>query len=431
MFVPDAIRHAVSEQAWIAAMLEFESALAAAEADAGLMPPATAEAIAAACRPERFDSEAIARQGRATANPAAPLVEALTEAVEGDAAGHVHRGATSQDATDTAAALVARNALALIDRELAGVGTACAELAERHRATLMPARTLLQQALPTTFGLKAAGWLDAVLDARRLLQELPLAAELGGAGGTLASLGGDGLLVLDRLAERLDLPAPPLPWHAARLRVARLGSGLALAAGTLEKIARDVTLLAQTEVAEAVEPGPPGHGASSTLPQKRNPARSVLAIACARRVRGESAILLEAMAAEHERGTGGWQAEWQALSGALAHTGGAAAAMREVLSGLEVRPQRMRANLEVDGGLVMAEAVSTALSDRLGRHEAHRLVGTAARRADADGRSLRDELAGTPGLDDIDLDELLDPARYLGSADALIDRALARQAAAE
>ena len=433
MFVPHAIREAVGDRAWIAAMLDFEAALAAAEADVGLISAETAQAIAAACRPELFNPEAIARAGRATANPAAPLVAALAEAVEGEAAGHVHRGATSQDVMDTASALVARRALRLMDAELAGVATACAELAARHRSTQMPARTLLQQALPTTFGLKAAGWLDAAVDARQRLRELPLAVELGGAAGTMASLGSDGLRVLERIATRLDLAEPPLPWHAARLRVAELGTTLALAAGALEKIARDVTLLAQTEVGEVAEPGAPGRGASSTLPHKRNPVGSVLAIACARRVRGEAAILLEAMPAEHERAAGAWQAEWQALSAALAYTGGAAAAMREVLEGLEVHPERMRANLDATGGLVLAEAVSSALAERLGRHEAHALVEAAARRAAGAGRSLRKELLGAPELDgrlrEADLDELLDPANYLGCADALIDRALARHEA--
>ena len=394
MFVPDAIRDAVSERAWIAAMLDFEAALAAAEADLGLIPAGAAEAIAAACRPERFDPGTIANAARATANPAAPLVAALTDAVEGDAAGHVHRGATSQDAMDTASALVARGALRLIDAELAGVAAACAALAARHRATQMPARTLLQQALPTTFGLKAAGWLDAVVDARRRLRQVPLAVELGGAAGTMASLGSDGLKVLERIAARLELAEPPLPWHAARMRVAELGTTLALAAGALEKIARDVTLLAQTEVGEVTEPAGPGRGGSSTLPHKRNPVGSVLAIACALRVRGEAAILLEAMPAEHERAAGAWQAEWQALSAALAYTGGAAAAMREVLEGLEVRPQRMKENLEMTGGLVLAEAISSALSERLGRHEGHALMEAAARRAADADRPLREELLG-------------------------------------
>src|SRR4051794_10589649 len=414
LFVPDAMRDAVSDRAWIAAMLEFEAALAAAEARAGVIPAEAAGAIAAACQAERFDPAALGREGRSGGNPAGPLVKALTEAVEGDAAGHVHRGATSQDVMDTASMLVARRALALIAEELDGVAAACARLAEEHRRTLMPARTLLQQALPTTFGLKAAGWLVAVLDARRRLAAVPLAVELGGAAGTLASLGPDGLRVLGFVAEELRLEEPALPWHTSRAPVAEIGAALALAAGAVEKLAQDIVLLAQTEVGEVAEAA--GRGGSSTLPHKRNPAGSALAIACARRVRGETSILLSAMAQEHERAAGAWQSEWEALGGALAYTGGAAAAAREVLDGLEVRPARMRENLQATGGLVLAEAVSTALAERVGRAEAHGLVQAAARRAADAGRPLRDELLDDPEIDlsSEQIDRALDPAGYLG-----------------
>ena len=259
---------------------------------------------------------------------------------------------------------------------------------------------------------------------------MPLAAELGGAAGTLASLGEDGPRVLSELAAELDLEEPSVPWHSARLRTAELGAALALAAGTLEKIALDVTLLAQTEVGEVAEPSGEGRGGSSTLPHKRNPVGSVLAIACARRVRGEASILLAAMAQEHERAAGAWQAEWQALSGALAHTGGAAAAVREVLEGLEVHPERMRANLDATGGLILAEAVSTALAEHVGRGEAHEAVAAAARRATDAGRPFRDELLGdeavTAHLSEADVDRALDPAGYLGAADAFVERALER-----
>jgi 3-carboxy-cis,cis-muconate cycloisomerase len=430
LFLPDAVRAAVSDRAWIAAMLEFEAELAAAEARAGVIPGEAAAAIAAACDPQRFDAEALGREARAAGNPAAPLVRALTEAVEGDAARFVHWGATSQDAMDTASMLVARRSLALIGEQLDAVAAACARLAEEHRQTAMPGRTLLQQALPTTFGLKAAGWLVAVLDARRRLAAVPLAVELGGAAGTLASLGGEGLRVLGLVAEQLELEEPAVPWHTARTRVAELGAALALAAGTLEKLALDVTLLAQTEVAEAAEPAGDGRGGSSTLPHKRNPVGSALAIACARRVRGEASILLGAMAQEHERSAGAWQAEWEALGGALAYTGGAAAAVRDVLDGLEVRPERMRENLAATDGLVLAESVSMAMAERVGRLAAHELVAAASRRALDAGRPLRDEL-----LDDAEIrsqlspeeiDTALDPARYLGSAEALVERALTR-----
>ncbi len=423
------MRTAVSGRAWLQAMLDFEAALAVAEARVGLVPTEAAEAIAAACDAERFDPELIGERARAGGNPAAPLVRALADAVAGDAAGYVHRGATSQDVLDTASMLVARRALAVIDRDLDGVAAACAGLAADHRATLMPARTLLQQALPTSFGLKAAGWLVAVVEVRRRLAAVSLAAQLGGAAGTLASLGDAGTEVLAELAAELELEQPTVPWHTARLRTAELGTALALGAGTLEKIALDLTLLAQTEVGEVAEASGGGRGGSSTLPQKRNPIGSVLAIACARRVRGECSILLAAIAQEHERAAGAWHSEWEALGRAFAYTGGAAAAVREALEGLEVRPRRMRENLELSGGRLLAEAVSEALAERIGRPEAKALIEAAAGRAiDAD-RPLRDELLADDAiaarLSPEEIDRALDPQAYLGSADAFVDRALA------
>ncbi len=430
LFLPDPIRAVVGDRAWIAAMLEFEAALAAAEARAGVIPSEAAAAIAAACDAERFEAGMLGREARAAGNPAVPLVRALTSAVEGEAARFVHWGATSQDVMDTAAMLVARRARAVIDEELDGVAAACAVLAEEHRDTAMPGRTLLQQALPTTFGLKAAGWLCAVDDARRRLAAVPLAVQLGGAAGTLASLAPEGISVLRNLAEELGLEEPVVPWHTSRARVAELGAALALAAGALEKLAQDVTLMAQTEVAEVAEPAGGGRGGSSTLPHKRNPVGSVCAIACARRVRGEASILLGAMAQAHERAAGAWQAEWEALGGALAYTGGAAAAVREVLDGLEVRPERMRENLDVTGGLVLAESVSMALGKRIGRSEAHHLVEAASRRAVEGGRPLRDELRDDDAIRDQLSEEEIDRALavdgYTGEAAALIGRALSR-----
>jgi 3-carboxy-cis,cis-muconate cycloisomerase len=430
LFLPDSVRAAVADRAWIAAMLEFEVALAAAEARADVIPGDAVAAIAAACDAERFEPVALARQARASGNPVVPLVRALTEAVEGDAARFVHWGATSQDVMDTAAMLVARRALGVIGEELDGVAAACARQADEHRNTVMAGRTLLQQALPTTFGLKAAGWLCAVDDARRRLASVPLTVELGGAAGTLASLAPEGIRVLGHLAEELGLDEPVLPWHTARARVAELCAALALAAGALEKVAQDVTLLAQTEVAEVAEPAGEGRGGSSTLPHKRNPVGSVLAIACARRVRGEASILLGAMAQEHERAAGAWQAEWEALGGALAYTGGAAAAVRDVLEGLEVRPERMRENLDMTGGLVLAEPVSMALRERVGRSEAHHLVEAASRRALEAGRPFREELLDDDAirseLSQEEIDRALDVDGYASEAAALVERALKR-----
>ena len=431
LFVPDEIREAVGGQAWLQAMLDAEAALAVAEARAGLIPIGEAEAIAECCDANRFDPEEIGRESRAAGNPVPALVKALTEAVSGDAARHVHKGATSQDITDTAAMLVARRTLDLILAEVDGVAAACARLTETYRETLIPGRTLLQQALPITFGLKAAGWLVAVLEARRRLlatRESGLYAQLGGAAGTLASLGPQGIWVLQEFARELDLAEPVVPWHTARLRVAELGSVLALIAGVIHKLALDIVLLAQTEVAEAAESSEGGRGGSSTLPHKRNPVGSVLAAACARRVPPLAETLHAAMAQEQERAAGAWHAEWETLSDALAQTGGAAAAMREVMEGLEVRPHRMRENLDATGGLLLAENVTTIAAEKIGRLEAHKLVEAVSQRTFTNGSTLREEILAEPALCEHltpeEIDAALDPEQYLGSTEAFIDRAL-------
>jgi 3-carboxy-cis,cis-muconate cycloisomerase len=370
LFVPAALREAVSDEAWLRGMLEAERALAAAQARVGVISEEEAQAVAAACAGP-FDAEALAAAGRRVGNPVEPLVRALHGQAE-----RAHWGATSQDVLDTASALVARDAGALVLAELGGLGDVCATLAERHRGTVMAARTLLQQAVPTTFGLKAAGWLVGIVHARtRLEPAVQLPAELGGAGGTLAALGGRGVEVLQAFAEELGLQDPVLPWHARRLRVAELGSALAVAASFVGKIALDVALLAQTEVKEVREPA---DGGSSTMPHKRNPVGSTLARACAARARGAAAELLVAVEQEHERAAGAWHAEWGALSDALAFAGGAVAWMRETLEGLEVDEERMGVNVSRD---VLSEA------ERFG----------------------------------IDASE---PADYLGAADAFVVRAL-------
>jgi len=400
IFAPDDLLDAVSDPAWVEAMLEAERALAAAEAAAGVISADAAIEIAEASRAAAFDPAALAEQGRKVGNPAEPLVRALRAAVGGEAATYVHWGATSQDIVDTAAMLVARRALELIDGHLDGVAEACVRLADEHRATPMAARTLLQQAVPTTFGLKAAGWLVAVDEARAALEAVPLAAQLGGAAGTLAAIGDGGLEVAALYAKELDLPEPVLPWHTNRTRIASLGAALAEAAGVLAKVALDVVLLSQTEVAEVAEPA---GGGSSTMPQKRNPVGSTLAIACERRVRASASVLSESLVGEHERAAGAWQAEWGALSDGLAFTGGAAASVRRVLEGLEVDADRMRANLARE---TVAERLAFALAGRHGREEAHHLV------AEGDWAEL-----------DVP-EELLDPTTYTGSAEALVERAL-------
>ena len=421
IFVPQNLRDAVSDRAWLQGMLDAEAALARACAAVGRVPDETAARIVDACRTELYDADELARAGRAVGNPAEPLVRALRDAVGGEAADGVHLGATSQDVVDTAAMLVARRASSLVLAELDRLAGGCAELAREHRSTPMAARTLLQQAVPTTFGLKSAGWLVSVLEGKRRLaavRDERLAAQLGGAAGTLAALGDDGLEVARRYAEELELAEPILPWHANRQRVAELGAALDGAAGAAANVGLDVALLAQTEVGEVAEAS---SGGSSTMPQKRNPVSSALAVACARLAHAHASVLLAGLPHEHERAVGSWHAEWEALSGALSFAGGAAAAAADALTGLEVDAERMRANLDTGGGLVVAERISFALAPSLGRREAHDVVAEAAR-----APSFRDALLADvrTGLAADQLDSLLDPLGYLGAAETLVDRAL-------
>jgi 3-carboxy-cis,cis-muconate cycloisomerase len=423
-------REATSDQAWLDAMLDFEVALARASARAGLFPAADAEAIATARRAARFDIPALARAAADIGNPAEPLVRALTSAVPGKAAGHVHRGATSQDVVDTAAMLVAHRALAPLLEDLRASADAAAGLAAAHRATLMAGRTLLQQALPITFGLKAAGWLAGLDDATARLEDVRrsrLAVQLGGAAGTLASLGSSGPEVLAYLAEELGLPAPMVPWHTARARVAELGSALGGAAGAIGKPARDVTLLAQTEIAEVREKGP-SRGGSSTLPHKHNPIAAVSAVACAERAPGLVSTLLGSMIQEHERAAGAWHAEWRPFTDLIVTVGSAAAWLCESLAHLEVDERRMRQNLDLTGGLLLAERVTTALAPAMGRVKAHDLMMAVVNAARASGRSFAEELGAEPEvrphLSTQQIAALLDPAGYLGSAELFVERAL-------
>jgi 3-carboxy-cis,cis-muconate cycloisomerase len=425
LFVPRELLDVVSGRAWLEAMLEFESALARAEAQVGIVPPEAVAAISERCDPGLYDFDDLLERGRAVGSPPEPLVRALREKVGGDAAGYVHWGATSQDVMDTASMLVARGALDLVLVELEGLTASLARLAEAHRSTPMAARTMLQQALPTTFGLKAAGWLVAVLESRGILGAVRerLAVQFGGAAGTLAAVGEHGPAILRLLAEDLGLAEPVLPWHTNRVRIAELGAALATTSGVLAKIALDVVLLAQTEVDEAREEI---GGGSSTLPHKHNPIESTLARACARLVDGYASVLATGLEQEHERAAGAWHAEWEALSGALAYAGGAAHAVGRAVGSLQVDGERMQRNLGATDGLVLAERVSFALATRYGRAESHDIVREAASRVAASGRSLADELREDErvGLSEPELDALLDPATYLGSAEAFVDRAL-------
>jgi 3-carboxy-cis,cis-muconate cycloisomerase len=427
LFGSAAVDAAVNDAAWLQAMLDFEGALAQAEADAGLVPAAIAAEIAAACRAESFDIAEIGRAALESGNPAAPLVRALIAAVSPEAREYVHLGATSQDVIDTAFSLMAQRALDSILEDLAAAASACMSLAESHSRTLITARTLLQPAVPTTFGFKAAGWLVGIDEARVLLARVRferLAVQLGGAAGTLASLEGAGVDVVSRLAARLGLTEPVLPWHTDRTRVAELAAALGTAAGVLGKVARDVTLLAQAEVAEA---GESEHGTSSTLPQKRNPVRAVLIIAAAERAPGLVGTVFAAMVQEHERAAGAWHAEWETVRELLRITGGASHHAAALLATLHVDTRRMAENLASDGGLVMAEQLALQLSRHTVRATAREMVRRCSDESVERGVTFAEVVRHDPEvrshLTDDEIAAALDPARYLGSVDALIQRA--------
>ena len=340
-----AMASAVSDRAWLGAMLRFEATLATVQGRLGLIPHRAAAAIAAACVPERFDVDGIGREAAASASPVVPLVNALRREVGVEAAPFVHHGTTSQDVVDSAMMLVARDALDLLLMDMAALASECAALAERYRSTPMAGRTLLQQARPITFGFKAAMWLAGVLDARRRLASIRsgrLAVQLGGPVGTLDGFGAQARELVASLADELGLVEPELPWHSARGRIAELGSALAVAAGAAAKVALDVALLAQTEVGEVAEAA---GGRSSAMPHKRNAARAVEARAAFAGVVAQVGVLNSALAGEHERAAGAWQSEWPAMSEAFRLSAGAVGRTRDALTGLEVDAQRMGTNL--------------------------------------------------------------------------------------
>ncbi len=436
LFARGGVAAEVSDRAFLEAMLDVEVALVRALANAGLAPASAADEVAAAADARSYDLADLGRLTGEQGTPVPGLVSALTRRVSEAAAAHVHRGATSQDILDTAAMLVCKRALGPLLDDLRHAADHAAELAETYKGSLQAGRTLLQQALPITFGLKAAGWLSALDGARTELGEIREkvpALQLGGAVGTLASFGEHGLEIAADVAEQLRLVDPGTPWHTDRLRPARVACGLGMALGVLGKLARDVVLLAQTEVAELSEGGRAGRGGSSTMPHKRNPVGAVAAVACAQRGPGLVATLLSTMAQEHERGAGPWQAEWEPLAELLRLSGSAASSVRELLAGLQVDTDRMRANLDLGGDLVMSESVAVALGQALGRPRAQELVQAAARRAVAERRPLRELLAAEPELADAlgseGLEQALDPAAYLGVAGRLIDRALSAHGA--
>lgn len=423
----------ISDRAFLDAMVEVEVALLGALAELELAPAQAADELTRAVQSGKLELD-LAELGRATGEQGTPvpgLLRILRRQLPDGASAHLHRGATSQDIVDTAMMLVARRALDGTVADLGAAADACAELVARHRATIAPGRTLLQQALPVTFGLKAAGWLsglDGAAAGLRAVRDRELAVQFGGAVGTLANLGGRGLEVAGALARRLGLAEPDLPWHTVRLRPARIASACGATLGVLGKLGRDVVLLAQTEVAEVIEGGGGGRGGSSTMPHKRNPVGAIGLVACAQRGPGLVATLLAAMVQEHERGAGAWQAEWETLLELLRLSASAAAIARELLDGLEADPEKMRADMDMTGGLAMSESVAAALAPALGRSQAQDLVERAARRSVQSGRAFREVLLEQAEvsrvLDPDALDAALDPAGYLGVTAALIDRAL-------
>ncbi|MGW9553378.1 3-carboxy-cis,cis-muconate cycloisomerase [Nocardiopsis sp. NPDC055551] len=422
------------DTAWLRALLEAESALAGALADTGLITVEQAGAIADACVADRYDPVALGAAAAGGGNPVIPLVKELTARVRArdpEAARHVHRGATSQDVMDTAAMLVVCRAGRALHTDLTLLSVDLADLAHRYRTTPMPGRTLLQQALPTTFGAVAAGWAQGLSSAARRLDEVlthHVAAQLGGAVGTLASLDPHGPDVAAAYAARLELPEPPLPWHTERGRVAEVAAVLGRVCGAAGTVAQDVVLLAQTEVGEVTEEGGVGVGGSSTMPHKRNPVAAVSALANARQAPGLVATLLAAQIQEHQRAAGSWHAEWLPLTDLLRRTGSAVSWLRTGVERMRVHPDRMRANLDLTGGLALSERLTTDLIPELGRMEAHRRVTEACREAVAQGRDLVD--AVTERLEGARTSEqvraLLDPSAYLGAAPVFTDRVTGR-----
>jgi len=464
-FSCDTVSQHFSDAALLAAMARFEAALSQAQADVGLIPPACADSIARVCdhlcgrignasaEHEGFDAGALADAARRAGTLAIPFVKALTQAVARDdaaAARWVHWGATSQDVLDTALTLQIAAAGAALQAQLAQAGDRLAALADAHRTTMMTGRTLLQAATPISFGWKAACWLSPL---PRLRRSLALALhdaavlQLGGAAGARAALGGQGDAVAVAMAARLALDDPAISWHGSRDRIARLGSELALVAGSMARIGRDLSLLMQSEVGEVFEPngseighenghdsgGRGGRGGSSAMPHKRNPVAAMLALQAGLRAPGLAATLLGQQAGEHERGLGTWQGDWWTIAALFECAGSAVQAIGEAVGGLRVEPAAMLANLERTRGFVYAEGVTLALAARLGKPAAQALMETLCRDAIDRGLTLEQALAQARATDAAlaaalptqQLAGLFDPQHYIGDAQAMIDRTIA------
>ncbi|WP_460154288.1 3-carboxy-cis,cis-muconate cycloisomerase [Pseudomonas sp. S3_G06] len=429
------MREVFCDQGRMQAMLDFEAALARAEARVGLIPSSAVAPIAAACDASLYDFAALGEAIATAGNSAIPLVKALGKQIassDAEAERYVHLGATSQDVMDSGLVLQLRQALVLIEDQLAQLADSLAAQAQRFATTPLAGRTWLQHATPVTLGMKIAGWLGAVTRSRQRLQELKprlLVLQFGGASGTLAALGAQALPIAEALAEELQLTLPEQPWHTQRDRIVEFGAVLGLIAGSLGKFGRDISLLMQTEAAEVFEPAAPGKGGSSTMPHKRNPVGAAVLIGAATRVPGLVSTLFSAMPQEHERSLGLWHAEWETLPEICCLVSGALQQARLLADGLEVDAARMARNLELTQGLVLAEAVSIVLAQRVGRDTAHHLLEQCCKRAVAEQRHLRAVLADEPQvtaeLSGDELDDLLNPAHYLGQAQVWVERAVA------
>nr|MBO2509549.1 3-carboxy-cis,cis-muconate cycloisomerase [Gammaproteobacteria bacterium] len=434
-FTQPAMRAIFSDSGRVQGMLDFEAALARAEARAGLIPASAVAPIEAACQAELYDFAALSVAIATAGNSAIPLVKALGKQVAArstEAERYVHLGATSQDAMDTGLVLQLRAAIELLEADLASLAARLAEQAERHAEVPLAGRTWLQHATPVTLGMKIAGWLGAITRHRQRLAELKprlLSLQFGGASGSLAALGEYAWPVAEALADELGLSLPEQPWHTQRDRLVEFAALLGMLAGSLGKLGRDLSLLMQTEAGEVFEPAAPGKGGSSTMPHKRNPVGAAVLIGAATRAPGLVATMLAAMPQEHERSLGLWHAEWETLPELCCLVSGALQQALQLVPGLEVDAARMRANLDLTRGLVLAEAVSIALAQRIGRDAAHHLLEQCCKQAVKEGAHLRAVLGAnaevTARLSAAELDQLLDPAHYLGQARRWVARALA------
>ncbi|GDX06387.1 3-carboxy-cis,cis-muconate cycloisomerase [Buttiauxella sp. A111] len=427
-----------SDENTLQRMLDFEAALARATALCGVTPESSMTIISAQCQADKLDIPALAQAAAGAGNLAIPLVKQLTANVkqqDEQAARYVHWGATSQDVIDTGLILQLREAIDASEALLEQLISALIEQIQRHQHSVMPGRTWMQHALPITFGLKLAGTLDALLRWSERLQEMKprvLVLQFGGAAGTLASLNEQGVAVVQALANSLSLNQPDTPWHSQRDRLLEVASWFAGVSTTLGKFANDFSLLMQTEVAEVGEPVAPGRGGSSTMPHKRNPVSCAAILTATTRIPGLMATLYASQNQQHERALGGWQAEWETLPQLITLAGGVMQTTRELFSGMQVNTDKMRANLDITHGLIMAESITLALAKSLGKQAAHHLVEQLCHRALDENQPLAALLAQHPQvtshLSSTQIAHLLDPQHALGSNDKFINQVLARAA---